>query len=239
MFVYLLLEASCGCSISSKKTRKTPRQKELQLTKLGIITEKGGFRQLCLYAAIVTTMHLITPETPLETLRLSLEPLVTSHAAAIYKQLLDERLYQFIPQSPPKSLQALESRYHVLSSRQSPDGQEVWLNWAVRLREGNFIGTLEATVYPNCTAAIAYMIFPMFWQQGYAKEGCRRLLNHLFEDYQVSVVSAEVDTRNIASINLVEALRFKRLSTQTNADFFKGAFSHEYLYELSSLFNSL
>lgn len=179
-------------------------------------------------------MPLIAPETTLETLRLSLEPLVASHAAAIYAQMLDERLYQFIPQSPPKSLQALESRYRVLSSRLSPDGQEAWLNWVVRLRDGNYIGTLEATVYANCTAAIAYMIFPLFWQQGYAKEGCTRLLNHLFKDYGISVVSAEIDTRNIASISLVETLGFKHMSTHTNANFFKGAVSHEYRYECVS-----
>lgn len=180
-------------------------------------------------------IRLIASETKLETSRLSLEPLVASHAAAIYEQMLDERLYQFIPQSPPTSLQALGSRYCTLFSRLSPDGQEAWLNWVVRLREpGKYIGTLEATIYPNCTAAIAYMIFPLFWQQGYAKEGCKRLLNHLFKDYNVSVVSAEIDTRNIASIKLVEALRFKRVSTQTNADFFKGAVSHEYRYECVS-----
>jgi RimJ/RimL family protein N-acetyltransferase len=78
------------------------------------------------------------------------------------------------------------------------------------------------------------MIFPLFWQQGYAKEGCGCLLNHLFKDYGVSVVSAEIDTRNIASISLVEALGFKRMSTQANADFFKGAVSHEYRYECVS-----
>lgn len=52
------------------------------------------------------------------------------------------------------------------------DKQEAWLNWAVRLRqESTYIGTLEATVYNNQTATIAYLIFPLFWQQGYAKEG--------------------------------------------------------------------
>lgn len=179
-------------------------------------------------------MRLIAPETTLQTSRLLLEPLVTSHAAAIYEQMLDEKLYQFIPQSPPKSLQALERRYRVLSSRLSPDGQEAWLNWVMRLRDGNYIGTLEATVYANCTAAIAYMIFPLFWQQGYAKEGCGRLLDHLFKDYKVNVVSAEIDTRNIGSISLVEALGFKRVSTHLNADFFKGSVSHEYRYECVS-----
>ncbi|MBW4572683.1 MAG: GNAT family N-acetyltransferase [Tolypothrix carrinoi HA7290-LM1] len=177
-------------------------------------------------------MDLIAPETTLETSRLLLEPLLASHAANIYEQLLDERLYQFIPQEPPTSLQVVETRYRALSSRLSPDGKEAWLNWVVRLRTQNtYVGTLEATVHTNRTATIAYMIFPPFWRQGYAKEGCERILNHLFKYYGVSVVAAEIDTRNIASIGLIESLGFQRVSVQSNADFFKGAVSDEYRYE--------
>lgn len=184
-------------------------------------------------------MQLIAPETTLETSRLLLEPLVASHAVHIYRELQDERLYQFIPQEPPISLQVLEARYRALSSRLSPGGQQAWLNWAVSLRAGTYIGTLEATVYPNRTAAIAYMIFPPFWRQGYAKEGCLQLLNHLFNDYQVNLVAAEIDTRNVASIELIKSLGFKHVSTKENADFFKGCVSHEYRYECMSSFTSL
>ena len=180
-------------------------------------------------------VDLIAPEQILETPRLLLEPLVPDHASAIYEQLLDKKLYQFIPQDPPTSLQVVETRYRALSSRLSPDRQEAWLNWVVRLREsGTYIGTLEATVHINWTATIAYMIFPLFWRQGYAKEGCEHILNLLFKDYGISVVVAEMDTRNLASINLVEALGFKRVSTQTNADFFKDSASDEYRYERAS-----
>ncbi|WP_414580822.1 GNAT family N-acetyltransferase [Scytonema sp. PCC 10023] len=180
-------------------------------------------------------MQLIAPGT-LKTSRLLLEPLVASHAVHIYRELQDERLYQFIPQEPPTSLQLLETRYSALSSRLSPDRQQAWLNWAVSLRGGRYIGTLEATVYANRTAAIAYMIFPSFWRQGYAKEGCLQLLNHLFNDYKVNLVAAEIDTRNVASIELIKSLGFKRVSTKENADFFKGCVSHEYRYECMSSF---
>ncbi len=195
----------------------------------------------------IIMMQLIAPETRLKTSRLLLEPLVASHAVHIYRQLQDERLYQFIPQEPPTSLQLLETRYSALSSRLSPDRQQAWLNWAVSLRAGRYIGTLEATVYANRTAAIAqgavakpiaYMIFPSFWRQGYAKEGCLQLLNHLFNDYQVNLVAAEIDTRNVASIELIKSLGFKRVSTKENADFFKGCVSHEYRYECMSSFTS-
>ena len=188
----------------------------------------------------IDMVDLIAPEGILKTRRLLLEPLVPAHAKVIYEQLLDKRLYQFIPQDPPTSLQVVETRYLALSSRLSPDGQEVWLNWALRFREESvYVGMLEATVHADRTAALAYMIFPRFWRQGYALEGCSRIINHLFQDYGVSVVTADIDTRNMASIKLVEALGMKRVSTQTFADFFKGSVSHEYRYELVSSLTSL
>ena len=54
-------------------------------------------------------VNLVAPEQILETPRLLLEPLVLAHASTIYEQLLDQRQYQFIPQSPPTSLQVVES----------------------------------------------------------------------------------------------------------------------------------
>jgi RimJ/RimL family protein N-acetyltransferase len=122
-------------------------------------------------------------ETTLETERLLLEPLLPEHAALLFEDLADERLYRFMPTDAPESAEALESRYRKLSSRRSPDGSQVWLNFAMRLREGTtpevevvrqatYVGTLEATVYPDRSAYIAYSVFVPFWRQGYAREGC-------------------------------------------------------------------
>jgi [ribosomal protein S5]-alanine N-acetyltransferase len=152
-------------------------------------------------------------ETTLETERLFLEPLLPEHATLLLEGLADERLYRFIPTDAPESAEALETRYRKLSSRRSPECSEVWLNFAMRLREGTtpedgavpratYVGTLEATVFPNRSAYIAYTVFVPFWRRGYAREGCARMLRHLLEDYRVLVVVAEMDTRNAASVSL-------------------------------------
>jgi [ribosomal protein S5]-alanine N-acetyltransferase len=47
------------------------------------------------------------------------------------------------------------------------------------------------------------------------------------------VVVAKMDTRNFASIALVEALGFERVGTTIEADHFKGSVSDEHRYELS------
>src|SRR5215211_8889952 len=135
-------------------------------------------------------------ETTLETERLLLEPLLPEHAPLLFEGLADERLYRFIPTDAPESAEALEGRYRKLSTRRSPDGSEIWLNFAMRLREGTtpedgavphatYVGTLEATVYPDRSAYIAYTVVVPFWRRGYAREGCARLLRHLLEDYRV------------------------------------------------------
>jgi RimJ/RimL family protein N-acetyltransferase len=180
-------------------------------------------------------VRLVAPEAPLETPRLVLEPLTAAHAAALLAALGDERLYRFIPDDPPSALEELEARYRWLANRRSPDGSEAWLNWAMRLRGTEaYVGTLQASVYPDRTADVAYMVFVPHQRQGYAKEGLARVLAHLFDDYDVDTVAAEIDTRNAASIALVEGLGFARVATLQAADFFKGASSDEYRYELRS-----
>jgi len=178
---------------------------------------------------------VVNPEKTLETSRLLLEPLIPSHAATLHEPLSAAQLYTFIPQEPPASRESLEARYVTLSARHSPDGHDIWLNWALRRRDiGAYVGTLQATVRADRTAMLAYMVFVAFQGRGYAVEGAACVLAHLFDDYHVSVVVAEIDTRNGASIRLVEALGFVRVAMVPGADFFKGTVSDEYRYELMS-----
>lgn len=174
------------------------------------------------------------PERALETPRLVLEPLTPAHAPALYPSLRDDRLYRFIPTDPPTSPTALATRYRRLATRRSPDGREAWLNWAMRRRNppGPYVGTLEATVLPDRSAVIAYLVFVPDQRRGYAREGVAALLDHLLRDHPLDLIAAEVDTRNAASIALLAALGFARVATTRGADHFKGAPSDEHRYEL-------
>jgi len=177
--------------------------------------------------------RVIQGEAVLETGRLRLEPLRVEHARELFPLYQDARIYRFIPQDPPVSLEVLEARCRVLEGRASRDGREVWLNWAVRLKETmRLAGRLEATVREDATAGIAYELSPLFWGAGYATEGCTRLLDLLFGAYAVDEVDALVDTRNESSIRLLERLGFTRTGRRDRADFFKGSFSDEYSYRL-------
>ncbi len=176
-------------------------------------------------------MQLIHPEMVLPTQRLVLEPLKQLHAALLYPILQDSQIYDYIPQKPPTSLKALEQRYQKLERRLSPTDEEAWLNWAVRLKSREqFIGRIEASISSKRRADFAYMFGSQFWNNGYATEACQKVLQVLSDDYEIIEFIAQVDTRNKASIRLLERLGFEQVEHQAAVDFFKGSSSDEYTY---------
>ncbi|WP_374348813.1 GNAT family N-acetyltransferase [Chitinimonas sp.] len=168
----------------------------------------------------------------LTTERLTLEPITEAHAAQLFAGLSNPNLYQFIPQEPPASVEALAARYKRLESRSSPSGDEWWLNWAVRLTDGEYVGYVQATVDEDNAAILGWTMFTAHQRRGYATEALRRLCTHLEGPFMAEEFKAFVDTRNKASVGLVEKLGFKLVKTIPNADNFKGSKSDEYQYSL-------
>ena len=166
----------------------------------------------------------------LATQRLILEPLTAGHAAELFAPLGDSALYTFLPGDPPASVETLRERYRRLEARRSPDGKELWLNWAGRQHNGAYVGLVEATVHADATAHLAYFVFSKFQRQGFAAEMVEAVLIHLKNDVGVHEARALLDTRNEASWRLLERLGFRRARTIKNADAFKGASSDEYEY---------
>ena len=61
----------------------------------------------------------------------------------------------------------------------------------------------------------------------------RCVISHLFQTYEQPRLYAEIDTRNLGSIRLVESLGLTRVATTQQADFFKGASSDEFTYSVT------
>jgi ribosomal-protein-alanine N-acetyltransferase len=174
-------------------------------------------------------------EEVLHTPRLLLEPVATRHAEEMFARLGDVRLYEHVPQDPPVSLDAVRERYARLSTRRSPDGDELWLNWVTRDRvDGACRGTLQATVRRNASAYIAYEVLPPFWRQGLGREACARMIAWLADELGVQRFEAEVDTLNVASLRLLEHLGFQRAGWRAGADHFKGRSSDEWTLHLAA-----
>lgn len=177
-----------------------------------------------------------TLETVLHTERLALEPLAERHADELFAPLADARLYVHVPQEPPASLEALRQRCALLARRRSPDGRELWLNWVLRGRaDGACRGRLQATVRRvDALAWIAYEVFPPYWRQGLAREGCSAMIRWLIDALGVRRLAAEVDSHNTASLLLLERIGFQRAGFRPAADHFKGRDSDEWTLRLAA-----
>jgi ribosomal-protein-alanine N-acetyltransferase len=169
----------------------------------------------------------------IHTPRLRMEPLEETHAIDLFDGLRDEALYEFIGEQPPESVETLRERYRRLASRTSPDGEEAWLNWALRsLSTGSCIGWTQATIHPDRSAHVAYVLFREAWGLGYAREAVTAMIAHLRDPWSVTRVRATVDTRNRRSLALLEALGFRRGLVRFGAEIIRGELTDEIEYEL-------
>ncbi|MEN0581567.1 GNAT family N-acetyltransferase [Phytobacter palmae] len=166
-----------------------------------------------------------------------LEPLDKSHAPGMYAGLSIESDYKYIPSNPPASLAELIARYERVSQRHSPDKREIWLNWVIINRKsGAYLGYVQSTIMTDeCWAYIAYHVFGAYQRKGVAKQCVRMLIDYLFNHYNLSHVDALIDSRNLASVRLMECLQLKKINELKDADFFKGSTSDEFHYRI---FNS-
>jgi RimJ/RimL family protein N-acetyltransferase len=128
-----------------------------------------------------------------------------------------------ISSNPPTSLAELIARYERISQRHSPDKREIWLNWVIINRQsGAYLGYVQSTLMVNeGWAYIAYHVFATYQRKGVAKQCVSMLIDFLFNHYKLSHVDALIDSRNLASIRLMESLQLKKINELKDADFSK------------------
>ena len=139
--------------------------------------------------------------------RIELEPQVVSHAEEMFEVLSDPAIYEY-ENEPPRSLDWLRERFRKLESRRSADGTQHWLNWVIRVPDSGLVGYVQATVYPDGRAAIAYELASRYWGRWFASEAVLTIIPVLAEDYAVRRVTAVFKQANHRSQRLLERLRF-------------------------------
>ena len=141
---------------------------------------------------------------------LRLEPLLASHAAAMFAVLCDPAIYEF-ENEPPSSVDWLRERYAKLESRVSPDGSQKWLNWVVRVPGGELAGYIQATVLVGGRAYVAYELASRFWRQGIASAAVQAVLQELAAHYSVRDSFAVLKAANYRSRGLLHKLEFREV----------------------------
>lgn len=138
---------------------------------------------------------------------LTLEPQLAGHAPEMFVVLSDRAIYEF-ENEPPWSVNELRQRFAELETRVSPNGEEQWLNWVVRLPTGSLAGFVQATVETRGGAVIAYEFASAHWGQGYARRSLEAMFAELAEGYGVDRLSAVLKKSNFRSLRLLERLGF-------------------------------
>jgi ribosomal-protein-alanine N-acetyltransferase len=178
------------------------------------------------------TAHSVTNTPSLRTPRLLLEPLAVRHARGLYEGMLDAEVHRYVPHEPPRSLEELEAtlRRRIAGST---DPDQVWYNWTPIVRAtGEPIGNVQITLLRERTALLGYFLLRRWWRRGYAREACAAVIGWVRDVRVAHTVVAEIDTRNAASIKLVEALGFN-LARVTKNVVLKGEPCDEACYELT------
>lgn len=153
----------------------------------------------------------------IKTVSLTLEPQTIAHADEMFVVLNDSAIYAF-ENEPPQSREWLRTRFAKLELRQSPDGQEQWLNWVVRLPTTELIGFVQATVRSDGCAAIAYVFSSAHWGRGLAREAVEAMMAELGAHYQVRTFTAELKRKNLRSVRLLERLGFSLVSAEEHIE---------------------
>lgn len=160
---------------------------------------------------------------PLQTNRLSITPLGVSDIAAFTSYRQDPELARYQSWDENYSLDQARALVASQAGITNPARGE-WLQLAIhRLEDGLLVGDLALhAMEEDSEFELGFTIAKEHQRLGYAKEASQELLRHLFTDHSASLVIAQPDTRNTASIRTLQALGFKQNPERTWQEFFKG-----------------
>ena len=153
----------------------------------------------------------------LGTRRLELHPIRREDAQNLFPVLSDPALYEYTGETPPASVDVLAALYASRETRRSPDGDELWLNWLVQLRESDaVIGYLQATVGPS-SADLAWVVGSAWQGSGFATEAADAVIGWL-RRLGVPRLRARINPRHTASQKVALRSGFQRTSEMAEAE---------------------
>ena len=155
-------------------------------------------------------------ECMLETGRLSLHPMTESDAGELFNLLNERSLYAFTSGSPPTSTSQLRERLRQWQTRLSPSQDELWLNWAVRLkRTGTLVGHVQSSVREH-RAEIAWIEGHPFQSRGYASVAANRMVIWLRDHLGLGELQANIHPDNLPSQAVARHLGLHCTAETTN-----------------------
>jgi RimJ/RimL family protein N-acetyltransferase len=164
--------------------------------------------------------------------RLRLRPLQRGDAEALAAYRSDPEVARYQSWDVPFSLRDAHALIDDVAT--SDAGRPGWFQWAIEPIEGGaIVGDIGVNLLEDgLQAEIGYTIAPAVQRRGYASEGVSRMLEHLLVERGLHRVRAECDSRNIASLRLLERVGFRREGHLRSSTWSKGEWCDDYLYAL-------
>ena len=151
---------------------------------------------------------------------ITVEHQTIAHSEGLFLALQDERIYEFLDEVPPKSIDAVRA---VIERRQKGaprSSGETWLNWTV-FEDDVVVGYTQATLRQDGTASLAYVLSPNVWGRSVAYTACVLTLAELEAFRSITELIADTEKQNIRSQALLERLGFIRDHEDEHDVYFK------------------
>ena len=144
----------------------------------------------------------------LETKRLILRPFEPSDAEVSFGWFGDPVVMRFSPAGPDTSLEQTRQRLSNYRRHQIAHGFSKWL--IIERGSGLAIGDSGLLVLEKYDwIDLGYRITQSFWGKGLATEAASAWVSAAFERFHMDLLSAFVHPKNLASIRVLQKLRFR------------------------------
>lgn len=166
---------------------------------------------------------MLEPSYPLRTSRLSLRPYELGDLAALHDMFGREDVCRYLPWGPmdiDQSRAKIEQR--VQQTRIEADGDPLLLA-AVDAESGRMIGEFMLLLKSaqSQQGEIGWCIHPDVQGRGLATEGAREMLRLGFDALGLHRIAAACDSRNVASLRVMERLGMRREGHLLESEFLK------------------
>jgi ribosomal-protein-alanine N-acetyltransferase len=168
----------------------------------------------------------------LETERLRLRELTMDDVPVLFEMRTNELTTRFTDRSKMKTMEeAVEKMKTILALVEKRDG----IAWAIEMKEsGKQIGDISfwRIDKEHYRAEIGYALLPDYWEKGYMTEAARCAIDYGFSMLNFHSIEANVNPNNIASIRLLEKMKFVREAYFRENFYFNGKFLDSAIYSL-------
>ncbi len=175
---------------------------------------------------------LPVPAPTLSTVRLQLRPLVDDDVDNLYELHSNERVMRYWD-APAWTGPSRSTRFLANSRQLETDRSGVRVAVDIQPKT-QFIGWcgLSRWNHQFRSASLTYCFTESAWGHGYGTEAVGALLRWAIDAWDLNRVQAETDTRNLASVRVLEKLGFVREGTLRQDCIVNGEISDSYIYGL-------